>query len=58
MSNDGNELESESSLDICSSRRTRCIQSQQRRAMVHDTHSCSQHCLVLEQAGLELVLER
>jgi len=26
--------------------------------MVHDTHSCSQHCLVLEQAGLELVLER
>ena len=33
------------------------VQSQQRRTTVHDTHSCSQHCLVLEQVGLELALE-
>jgi len=33
------------------------VQSQQRRTSVHDTHSCSQHCLVLEQVGLELALE-
>ena len=34
------------------------VQSQQRQTTVHDTHSCSQHCLiVLEQVGLELALE-
>jgi len=33
------------------------VQSQQRQTMVHDTHSCSQHCLVLQQVGLELALE-
>jgi len=34
------------------------VQSQQRRTTVHGTHSCSQHCLVLEQTvGLELALE-
>ena len=33
------------------------VQSQQHRTTVHDTHSCSQHCLVLEQVGLELVFE-
>ena len=33
------------------------VQSQQRRTTVHDTHSCSQQCLVLEQVGLELALE-
>ena len=33
------------------------LQSQQRRTTVHDTNSCSQHCLVLEQVGLELALE-
>jgi len=27
------------------------VQSQQRRTMVHDTHSCSQHSLVLEQTS-------
>jgi len=27
------------------------VQSQQRRTTVHDTHSCSQHCLVLEQTS-------
>ena len=27
------------------------VQPQQRRTMVHDTHSCSQHCLVLEQTS-------
>jgi len=32
-------------------------QSQQRPTTVHDTNSCSQHCLVLEQVGLELALE-
>jgi len=26
-------------------------QSQQRRTTVHDTHSCNQHCLVLEQTS-------
>ena len=28
------------------------VQSQQRRTTVHDTNSCSQHCLVLEQGVL------
>ena len=27
------------------------VQSQQRRTAAHDTHSCSQHCLVLEQTS-------
>jgi len=27
------------------------VQSQQRRTTVHNTHSCSQHCLVLEQTS-------
>jgi len=32
-------------MGINSWRRTRCsLQSQQHRTMVHDTHSCSQHC--------------
>ena len=33
------------------------VQSRQHRTTVHDTHSCSQHCLVLERVGLELALE-
>jgi len=32
------------------------VQSQQRRTTVHDTHSCSQHCLELEPVGLALVV--
>ena len=31
------------------------VQSQRRRTTVHDTHSCSQHCLVLERVSLELL---
>ena len=38
----------ESSLDVCSRRRTRCIQSQQHRTTVHDTDSCR-----LSSAGTE-----
>ena len=36
---------------------TSAVQPQQRRTPVHDIHSCSRHCLVLEQVGLEVVLE-
>jgi len=35
----------------CRRRRTRGIQPQRRRTTVHDTDSCSQHCLVLEQTS-------
>jgi len=46
----------ESSLDIRSRRRTRCTVTTAPDDG-HGTHSCSQHCLVLEQVGLELALE-